>query len=99
MNPEELYKDLGRRIRFRRIELGLNQAQLGDRAGISRASISNIEAGRHQLLLHVVISIARALETSLDELMPAIVRPRRSSAHVESDEERKWLQQVVRAVS
>ena len=70
MNGEEIYREIGRRIRRFRKAAGQTQDQLADRIDLSRASIANIEAGRQHFLIHYVYSIAAAL--NLDTPLPLL---------------------------
>jgi transcriptional regulator with XRE-family HTH domain len=47
----------------------LSQAALGDLVGLSRTSITNIEAGRQNVVAFTVRLLARYLETSADDLL------------------------------
>jgi transcriptional regulator with XRE-family HTH domain len=69
---EELYRELGRRIRQarERNSEGLSQDALAKQLGISRASVVNIEAGRQRAPLHLLWQIAQLLETDLTSLIP-----------------------------
>lgn len=40
-------RELGAALQARRVELGLTQAQLCQRAGVARSWLSRLEAGRH----------------------------------------------------
>src|SRR4051812_35337336 len=66
---DQVYPRFGRRLRERRRARGMTQEQLGDKIGLSRASILNIEHGRQQVLLHHVVAMAMATETPLAELL------------------------------
>lgn len=44
--PEELQTELGRRLRRLRLSRNLDQRTVADRAGIARAALQNLEAGR-----------------------------------------------------
>lgn len=76
MVEETIYQAFGRAIATRRRVLGLTQADLAARVGMSRASIANIESGRQNVLLHHVFSLATALQMSkIADLLPALPRP------------------------
>jgi DNA-binding XRE family transcriptional regulator len=68
---EELYRQLGRKIREARERSGeYSQEKLAKQLKISRASIVNIEAGRQHAPLHVLWEIASVLGTDLTLLIP-----------------------------
>jgi transcriptional regulator with XRE-family HTH domain len=69
---DDLYRELGRRIRQARECNGerLSQDALAKRLGISRASVVNIEAGRQRAPLHLLWQIAELLGTDLTQLIP-----------------------------
>ena len=69
---DELYRELGRRIRQARERNGekLSQDALARRLGISRASVVNIEAGRQRAPLHLLWQIAELLGADLTQLIP-----------------------------
>ena len=69
---DELYRELGRRIRQARERNGegLSQDALAKQLGISRASVVNIEAGRQRAPLHLLWQIAQLLGTDLTSLIP-----------------------------
>lgn len=56
-------KAFGRRIRERRLELGLSQRSISD-PGITYAYISRIEAGARSPSIEALIAIAEKLETT-----------------------------------
>lgn len=61
MDADQIYKNLGSRIRSLRKSLGWTQDRLAKAVGISRASLANIEAGRQQVLVHHLFTLAQAL--------------------------------------
>ena len=61
-------KDLGRRIRERRLARGLTQAQLGDHCELHRTFIGSVERGERNLSILNLRLIARVLRTPLAEL-------------------------------
>ena len=68
---DEIYATLGRRVRARREELRLTQADLSAKVGLSRASIANIEGGRQAVLLHQFLALAKALTIPPMDLIPS----------------------------
>jgi transcriptional regulator with XRE-family HTH domain len=69
---DDLYGELGRRIRAARESSGekLSQEKLARRLKLSRASIVNIEAGRQHAPIHLLWQIAEILGTDLTLLIP-----------------------------
>lgn len=57
-------------IRERREERGLSQEGLAKAVGLKRPSMSNIENGRQNILLHTLCDIAETLDTNTDALLP-----------------------------
>jgi len=60
---------VGERIKKRRAELGWTQDQLGQKAGISKSFLSDLENGKRSVGAENLLDIARALGVSLDFLM------------------------------
>jgi len=60
---------LGEQIRQLRQKRGLTQTQLAELAGVSRQLVGAVEAGRHLPRVDAAIGLARALETSVEELV------------------------------
>jgi transcriptional regulator with XRE-family HTH domain len=67
---DEIYATMGRRVRARREDLRLTQADLAAKIGLSRASIANIEGGRQAVLLHQFLALAEALTIPPMDLIP-----------------------------
>jgi transcriptional regulator with XRE-family HTH domain len=57
------------RIRALRVAQGWSLEELAGRARLSPSSLSRIETGRRRLALDQLVDIARALDTSLDQLV------------------------------
>ena len=62
--------DLSRRnrVKLARVENDLTQAQLAEKAGVTRQTIGLIEAGRFNPSLKLCMAIAKALNKTLDDL-------------------------------
>lgn len=58
-------KDYRQVIREKRIERGMNQAQLAKTAGISQPYVNEIELGKKNPTVDVLIRICRALDIPL----------------------------------
>ena len=59
----------GRRLRALRLERGLSQEELGERASLHRTYISDIEGGTRNVSLRNIHKLAAALGVSDAELM------------------------------
>lgn len=58
----------GNRLKLARVTCDLTQAELAERAGVTRQTIGLIEAGRYNPTLKLCLRLARATGKSLDEL-------------------------------
>ena len=55
-------------VRRHRVEMGLSQKQLATLSRVGRATISDIERGNHIPAVHIAMRIAKALDTTVEEL-------------------------------
>lgn len=67
MQPD--YSAIGKRVQERRMAKKMSQAELATRISVTSPHISNIERGKTKVSLPTLIEIARALGTTLDELV------------------------------
>ncbi|MHC3394445.1 helix-turn-helix domain-containing protein [Streptomyces lavendulocolor] len=58
-----------KRIRALRVAQGWSLEELATRARVSQSTLSRIENGRRRLALDQLVTLARALDTSLDQLV------------------------------
>lgn len=65
-----LYQLLGAKLKARRDELRINQNDLGEKVGIGRTSISNIEQGRQKPPLSVIYKICHELNIDVHSALP-----------------------------
>jgi ribosome-binding protein aMBF1 (putative translation factor) len=65
-----LQKAFGKLIRARRMELGLSQEELAERAAMHFTYVSSIERGERNISLANIAKLAKALGCSMNDLMP-----------------------------
>lgn len=61
--------DVGRRVKQRRQELGLDQEDMAKQIGRTRGYVSRLEAGKSGENIHDLIAVAKLLGTTLSELV------------------------------
>lgn len=72
MDKEQTRARIGARISSLRIQAGLTQQQLADRSGLQRTHIGRIEAGKYDVTLPTLQSIAEALGMTFDLVDPKL---------------------------
>jgi transcriptional regulator with XRE-family HTH domain len=100
---QAFYVELGRRIRESREKSCLTQESLARMVSLTRTSVTNIEKGRQQLLVHTLVEIADSLKVSPESLLPHS----QSSPEKELDEllkeqsplTQEWIRAIVDAVA
>jgi len=65
----EIYKTIGNKIKYARTARGLNQLELGDKIGLSRVSIVNIEKGRQCVTLDKLIKISKVTNYKISNFL------------------------------
>ncbi|WP_211271372.1 helix-turn-helix domain-containing protein, partial [Streptomyces prasinus] len=83
---EELDGLVRKRIRALRVAQGWSLEELAARAHLSQSSLSRIENGRRRLALDQLVTLARALDTTLDQLVETaaddvVISPTIDGAH------------------
>ena len=63
------YKAIGKRIKIARIKSDITQEQLAEKIEISPTHLSNIETGTTRVSLTTIVSIANALNVTMDDLL------------------------------
>jgi HTH-type transcriptional regulator/antitoxin HipB len=66
--------DLAAAVRGRRLALGLTQAELADRIGVSRDWVNYFESGKPTVELILVLRVLEGLDLTLDVSEPGNVR-------------------------
>ncbi|MGW4386714.1 helix-turn-helix domain-containing protein [Streptomyces sp. NPDC004685] len=85
-NDGELDSLVRKRIRALRVAQGWSLEELATRANVSQSTLSRIENGQRRLALDQLVTLARVLDTSLDQLVETasddvIISPRIDAAH------------------
>lgn len=75
MSDEQVNKIFGRRLRQQREKMNISRKEFASTLGVSPASISMYETGDRLPALPMLINIARALHTSIDNLVGYEVEP------------------------
>ncbi len=94
---------LGRLIRNNRTGK-MTQAELGERIGLSRTAVTNIECGRQRLLVDQLVDIAEVLGVPPAELLPkvssrAAQRTDSPPAITEMPTVERWIKAVKRSAT
>ena len=63
------YQLMGKNVRMYRIQTGMNQEELAEKVGCSRSHIGQIENNRGIPSLEMIVNIANALHTTVDQLV------------------------------
>lgn len=75
LGPREIeptYTVLGMRIKQLREKKGLTQTDVAESVGLTRVSVTNIEAGRQRMVLHDVTAFADALQVTPQTMLKGI---------------------------
>lgn len=65
----DLYTRIGANVAKARQQRGVTQAQLAAAVGLTRPSVTNVEAGNQRTPLHVLLAISQTLEVPLADLI------------------------------
>ena len=69
MDMEMDYKELGRRVRQRRVMLRLTQEELAKKADISCSCVGHIERGEKKFSIGTLVALCNAMEISPNHLL------------------------------
>lgn len=72
-DPNAFYREVGARIREARDMAQINQETLAMQLGLTRASVINLEKGRHRPSLFQLLEIAKFLMCEYTSLVPVSV--------------------------
>lgn len=95
-NNQAFYQELGRRIRDARKKGRLTQEALAARIALTRTTVTNIEKGRQQILVHTLVDIAEALNVAPEALLPESQSPSIDRLlTVEAPDAQDWIRRIV----
>lgn len=67
-------KRVGTKVRQLRLDLGLSQQELADRANYERSRIGRLELGQTAITVDMLLILANALEVDIYSLLPVEVK-------------------------
>ena len=70
--PNAALVALGERIRARRVQLGLTQERLGERAQLHRTYVASVERGRRNIPVLTLVRMAQALDVDAAVLVAGL---------------------------
>lgn len=85
------YGELGRRVRQKRIESGMTQEELAERAGISCSFVGHIERGEKKFSIGTLVELCNAMYISPNYLLQDSLDPRVLNSDVDVGRENKAL--------
>lgn len=90
ISEDQIYRELGMRLRAIRKLAGKSQEELADFTGLSRTSITNTELGRQKVSLFTIYQMADFLEIQPDQLLP--LPERISGFHDKEFDKQGWVE-------
>ncbi|OCB50829.1 hypothetical protein A5722_32330 [Mycobacterium vulneris] len=98
---DQFLVDFGATVRRLRDSRSMTQADLAERVGLGRTSMTNLERGNQNPPLSVLPLLAHGLGISLSELIAEVESSRRSpdkdvlATHVHDDALRSWASKLI----
>jgi transcriptional regulator with XRE-family HTH domain len=79
-NIDDFYSELGDRIKTERLKRKINQEELGSQLDLTRASIINLEKGRHRPSIYQLIMIANFFDIDYTNLIPVVTEKQKKKS-------------------
>lgn len=100
MSASSFLTDFGTTVRRLRERRGMTQAELAERVGLGRTSMTNLESGKQNPPLSLLPVLARALGVEPERLLRETALPAEGgdtflASQVHDDELRRWASQVI----
>ncbi|MGE4234547.1 MAG: helix-turn-helix domain-containing protein [Bacteriovoracia bacterium] len=93
-NQEKLKKILSERLMAARLTKNVTISEMAEKTGLSRMSITRIEAGEQLPQLPALYEICLALDTTLTELLPSIEEIHPSARSIDGLSEEKLKKEI-----
>lgn len=91
---KNFYRRLGQRIAQHRKEQGITQVQLAETLGIAQQTMAHYEAGSVRVAIAMLPTLAKALHTSIEELMGTQPAPKAAGKRGPAPKIQKQLEQI-----
>jgi transcriptional regulator with XRE-family HTH domain len=97
LNEQDLKDTLGKNIKYFRLQRGISQSDLAEKASISITFVSNIERGNNYPLAGTICNLAKALNVEVWELFKGEITPDEMDDVVKrlSSDVRKWVNEAL----
>lgn len=82
-SPSEMDRHIGRRIRTRRIAIGMSQEKLGDALGLTFQQVQKYEKGTNRVGAGRLVEVAQALEVPVQYFYEGLSEPLNATSSVE----------------
>lgn len=71
IDSSRLFVAIGANVKRLRKEAAYTQEDLASKSGLTRTSITNLEAGRQKVTIESLFSVAEALDVEMGDLLPS----------------------------
>ena len=85
------YRDLGERIKSERLKRKVSQEELAEKLGLTRASVINLEKGRHRPSVYQVILISSYFNMDYTGLVPFVTEKQKKRTKASGNELDKMI--------
>lgn len=98
---KSFYLSVGKKVKQARENRSYTQEELASKVSLSRTSITNIEQGRQQFMVHTLLEIATALDVNHASLLPEIKHTKFADTLDEKlkelpPNERRWIKSALK---
>lgn len=83
----QIDKEIGARVRLRRVQIGMSQEKLGEALGLTFQQIQKYEKGMNRISVSRLDQIAYALSTGIDYFLPNTASQGKSATFMPMDKD------------